>query len=142
MARKNKNKKKNSPQISQQEEQLPAIVASFNEYLGAGDLGDWQRLCSDIFYDHELQALDLSSKTKCRKALKAVFINIQDFVDAVEENTAGAYPKVYPQRFPSHTNLVKYTLKTRRIYPKEWVKNGLGPVKTLLREILHHHHRG
>ncbi|KAK0659218.1 hypothetical protein QBC41DRAFT_331582 [Cercophora samala] len=132
MGRRNRNKFINN----QNQDNPPAIVASFDEYFGAGDLEDWQRLCSDIFREHELEYLNLSSKTKCRNALKTVFVNIQDLVDAIEKNLAGGSRKVYPQRFPNLKQLVKYTVKENKIYPKKWVKSGLGPVKALMRDIL------
>ncbi|KAK4659164.1 hypothetical protein QC762_107795 [Podospora pseudocomata] len=132
MVRKNGNRHKNTKDQSQP----PAIVARFDEHFGAGDLQDWQRLCSDIFRENELKSFDLCSKTKCRKLLKTVFINIQDLVDCIEKNLTGEHPKVYPQRFASLNQLVKYTMKEGKVYPKKWVKNGLGPVKALMRDIL------
>ncbi|KAK4202277.1 hypothetical protein QBC40DRAFT_45116 [Triangularia verruculosa] len=118
MARKNKPKPKK-------------IVARFNRYFGEDNLDNWQRLCSDIFDDSELETRDISSKTKCRKLLKSVFINIYDLLDAVESS-----PKKKPERFKTHAALVNYTVKTRRIFPRDKVKNELGPVRALLREIL------
>ncbi|KAK0748144.1 hypothetical protein B0T21DRAFT_406684 [Apiosordaria backusii] len=119
MARKNRNKNKNN------------IVARFDRYFGEGNLEDWQRLCSDIFEDWELATRDITSKTKCRKLLKTVFVNIRDLLDAVESS-----PKRKPQRFGSHAALKDYTKQTRRFYPKEKVKDELGPARALLRRIL------
>ncbi|KAK3995495.1 hypothetical protein QBC44DRAFT_320569 [Cladorrhinum sp. PSN332] len=114
MGRKNKHKK------AQQ-----VMVQAFNEYFGEGNLEDWQRLCEDLGL-----VGDFGSKTKCRKAIKTIHVNIWDLVDAVEK-----VPKEVPQRFPNRVALVDYTRETRRTYPLRKVKDEMGPVRALLRHI-------
>jgi hypothetical protein len=63
-----------------------------------------------------------------QQALKTVHINIVDLLDAVKQGT-------HPQRFGNAHQLAVYTVKTRRIYPKDKVK-AMGPVKALMRRIL------
>ncbi|KAL1844292.1 hypothetical protein VTJ49DRAFT_2349 [Mycothermus thermophilus] len=98
------------------------IVTEFDLYFGSGTLEDWPRLCWDIGLEG-----DLSSNTKCRKALATVHINIWDLMDAVKQG-------VYPQRFSSARKLADYTMRTGRIYPKRKAK-AMGPVAALLRMI-------
>ncbi|KAK4240918.1 hypothetical protein C8A03DRAFT_12760 [Achaetomium macrosporum] len=100
-----------------------SIVQEFNDYFGTGTLDDWQRLCRDVGLEG-----DLSSITKCRKALRTVHVNIHDLVDAVKQGQR-------PRRFRNAQELAEYTLRTRKIYPKRFVKE-MGPVKALLRNIL------
>ncbi|KAK4230633.1 hypothetical protein QBC38DRAFT_451964 [Podospora fimiseda] len=102
-------------------------VKSFNEYFGSGTLEDWQRLCTDL----GLEGQDFRSKTKCRNAIKTINVNIWDLVDAVIHKD----PKEIPQRFHSRRALIDYTLRTKRIFPLDAVKDEMGPVRALLRQI-------
>ncbi len=54
-------------------------------------------------------------------------MNIHDLIDAVNEGEI-------PHRFGSRGELAKYTVKTRKLYPKEQAKK-MGPVRALLRII-------
>ncbi|KAL2259467.1 hypothetical protein VTK26DRAFT_6849 [Humicola hyalothermophila] len=101
----------------------PAIVREFEKYFGTGTLEDWQRLCRDIGIGG-----DLSSITKCRKALRRVHINIHDLLEAVKRGQT-------PHRFASVQELAAYTVRERKMYPKHYVKE-MGPVKALLRCIM------
>ncbi|TVY86631.1 hypothetical protein LAWI1_G006506, partial [Lachnellula willkommii] len=95
----------------------------FDRYFGSPDnLENWQRLCHDVGVED-----DLSSITKCREALKGIWINIYDFLDAVKKDEQ-------PRRFPSQRALARYTIRTWRIYPKKKAKEG-GPVRALLAHI-------
>lgn len=126
MAKKNKNKSKNSkPQAL--EPKRPKIVDDFEKYFGKGDLEDWQRLCGDIGLKDGLESI-----TKCRKALKSVYVNIYDLLDAVKKGE-------HPQQFPDLEALIYYSFGgeegCKKIYPKRHVKDHLGPVKALLRPL-------
>ncbi|EGO52179.1 hypothetical protein NEUTE1DRAFT_90197 [Neurospora tetrasperma FGSC 2508] len=96
------------------------VIVRWKNYFGAGDLEDWQRLCQDLGLDGEL-----GSKTKCRTALKSINVNIWDFLDAVEVGNI-------PQMFLTKKELVKYTSKTGRIFPRDEAKD-MGPVAALLK---------
>ncbi|TVY58274.1 hypothetical protein LCER1_G004126 [Lachnellula cervina] len=102
------------------------IVKEFDRYFGSeDDLENWQRLCHDVGVDD-----DLSSITKCRKmeqALKGIWVNIYDFLDAVEKDEQ-------PRRFPSQNALARYTIENDKIYPKKAAKEE-GPVRALLAHI-------
>lgn len=97
----------------------PSIVKRFDDYFGAGILADWQRLCDDIGLSG-----DFSSKTKCRKALKKVNVNIHDLLSAIENGTP-------VHRFRNVRELAEYSIGERKVFPKKWVRDG--PVKALLR---------
>ncbi|KAK0731743.1 hypothetical protein B0H67DRAFT_85409 [Lasiosphaeris hirsuta] len=99
----------------------PAIVKRFDDYFGAGTLEDWQRLCGDVGLSE-----DFGSKTKCRKALKRVHVNIHDLLSAIENGHA-------VHRFRNVRELAEYSVREGKIYPKRWVKDG--PIKALLRCI-------
>ncbi|KAK4193331.1 hypothetical protein QBC35DRAFT_102937 [Podospora australis] len=102
------------------------VAAEFDTYFGsASKLENWQRLCADIGLEG-----DFGSLTKCRRALRKVFVNIHDLLDAISAN-----PPQKPYIFPSHRKLVIYTLWTRRIFPKAEAKDHGGPVRDLLRHI-------
>ncbi|RYO80181.1 hypothetical protein DL766_001292 [Monosporascus sp. MC13-8B] len=115
--------KGNEGQPSQSARVSPAIVRNWEQYFGAGDLQDWQRLMEDLGFDEQF-----NSKTKCRKALKKVWVNICDFLEAVKVGEK-------PYRFRSEFELAKYTRSTRKIYPRKRVKKG-SPLCSLLANIL------
>ncbi|EGZ76993.1 hypothetical protein NEUTE2DRAFT_99337 [Neurospora tetrasperma FGSC 2509] len=96
------------------------VIVRWKNYFGAGDLEDWQRLCQDLGLGGEF-----GSKTKCRTALKSINVNIWDFLDAVEVGNI-------PQMFLTKKELVKYTTKTGRIFPRDEAKD-MGPVAALLK---------
>jgi hypothetical protein len=62
------------------------------------------------------------------QALRTVHVNIHDLLDAVKQGRR-------PRRFPNAWQLAQYTVATRKIYPKEYVKE-MGPVNALMRRIL------
>lgn len=108
------------------------IVREFDDYFGsASKLENWQMLCEDLGLEG-----DFGSLTKCRKALKSVYVNIYDLLDAVKlKSTDDNAPP--PKHFPSLNALIRYTKSTGRIYPKKKAK-GEGPVRELLRHIFGH----
>jgi hypothetical protein len=119
----------------------PQIVVRFNKYFGKGDLDDWQRLCRDVGLDGTMPSI-----VKCRavghtgcmafpqwvktwltnvaQALKQVWVNIHDLVDAAKHN------RPVP-RFDTRDELIKYTRRTKKFYPLQYVKE-MGPVRALL----------
>ncbi|RYP06288.1 hypothetical protein DL765_009559 [Monosporascus sp. GIB2] len=125
--KKNRNGKGNEGQPLESARASPAIVRNWEQYFGAGDLQDWQRLMEDLGFDEQF-----NSKTQCRKlmtykALKTVWVNIYDFLAAVKVGET-------PHRFRSEFELAKYTRSTGKIYPKKRVKKG-SPLCSLLAHI-------
>ncbi|KAI0523759.1 hypothetical protein F5B22DRAFT_415555 [Xylaria bambusicola] len=105
--------------------QQPAIVEEWSQYMGQGELQDFQRLMTDLGFEEHFP-----SKTKCRQALKTVWVNIPDFLHAVRNG----YPV---HHFPSQQELSAYTLKTRKFYPKNYISKN-----SPLRQLLAHIHGG
>ncbi|RYP39730.1 hypothetical protein DL767_002111 [Monosporascus sp. MG133] len=125
-----KSKKKNRKegkgyegQPSQSARAPSAIVREWEQYFGAGDLQDWQRLMEDLGFEEQF-----NSKTKCRKALKNVWVNIHDFLAAVKVGEI-------PYRFRSESELAEYTISNRKIYPRKRLQKG-SPLCSLLANIL------
>jgi hypothetical protein len=61
------------------------------------------------------------------QALKGIWVNIYDFLDAKAEG-------MQVRRFKSQRALAAYTVKSEKIYPKKKAKEG-GPIKILLAHI-------
>ncbi|RYP90562.1 hypothetical protein DL770_003324 [Monosporascus sp. CRB-9-2] len=123
-SKKNRRKGKgNEGQPSQSDRPPPKIVRDWEQYFGAGDLQDWQRLMEDLGFEEQFD-----SKTKCRKALKKVWVNIHDFLAAVKVGET-------PYRFPSEFELAEYTKETKQFYPKSLIEKG-SPLRSLLARIL------
>ncbi|KAK3329006.1 hypothetical protein B0H66DRAFT_9932 [Apodospora peruviana] len=99
------------------------IDQRFGDYFGENTLENWQRLCVDLGL-----VGDFSSKTKCRKAIKKINVNIYDFLKAVKEG-------IFPYHFPNVTELRRYTIKNKKIFPKKKAKEEKGPVRALLKGI-------
>ncbi|RYP49794.1 hypothetical protein DL768_004581 [Monosporascus sp. mg162] len=122
---KKKNRKEgkgNEGQPSQSARAPPAIVRNWEQYFGAGDLQDWRRLMKDLGFDEQF-----NSKTQCRKALKNVWVNIHDFLAAVNAGER-------PYRFRSMFELAQYTKSTGKIYPRKRLQKG-SPLCSLLAKI-------
>ncbi|KAG4416990.1 hypothetical protein IFR04_009880 [Cadophora malorum] len=99
------------------------IVTEFARYFGSEDkLKNWQRLCRDVGIEDVPRSLK-----NCKQALRNVWVNIYDLIVAIRQNKI-------PHRFPSRHALSAYTLRTRKIFPKERAKEG-GPVRQLLAHI-------
>ncbi|KAJ3580241.1 hypothetical protein NPX13_g321 [Xylaria arbuscula] len=104
--------------------QLPKVVTAWEEYMGEGKLEDFQRLMRDLGFEEHFP-----SKSKCRQALKAVWVNIPDFLYAIQHGLP-------VHHFPSERELSNYTLKSpKRIYPKRFIPKG-SPLRQLLAHIL------
>ncbi|KAG4431825.1 hypothetical protein IFR05_012687 [Cadophora sp. M221] len=99
------------------------VVAEFARYFGSENkLENWQRLCRDVGNEEVPESI-----TKCKLALRKVWVNIFDFIEAVRQNKI-------PRRFPTEEALREYTISTDKIYPKKKAKKG-GPVRALLAHI-------
>jgi hypothetical protein len=119
------------------------VVVEWKQYMGEGALADWQRLMKDLGFDEEFP-----SKTQCRKvtkqtllprcratrsvltlhkALKTVWVNIPDFLHAIENGQP-------VHHFRNQWDLAKYTIKTRRYYPKDGIEKS-SPLRQLLAHI-------
>lgn len=66
-----------------------------------------------------------TNASRFNQALKSINVNIWDFLDAVEVGNI-------PQMFLTKKELVKYTSKTGRIFPRDEAKD-MGPVAALLK---------
>ncbi|KAF2965148.1 hypothetical protein GQX73_g8418 [Xylaria multiplex] len=115
-------KKKNRKARADAPVARPAIVGEWGKYMGRGDLEDWQRLMRDLGFEEEFV-----SKTQCRKTLKAVWVNIHDFLDAVKKGEP-------VHHFESQDQLARYTIKNRLFYPKKNIEKG-SPLRQLLAQI-------
>ncbi|KAK7924821.1 hypothetical protein PG985_006875 [Apiospora marii] len=98
------------------------IVERWDEYFQSDALENWQRLMTDLEFQEYFR-----SKTQCRGALKGVWINIYDFLDAVKAGT-------HVLKFKTEAELRRYTVKTGKVYPKKHVKKG-SPLATLMAHI-------
>ncbi|KAL2060320.1 hypothetical protein VTL71DRAFT_9715 [Oculimacula yallundae] len=99
------------------------IVGEFARYFGSENkLENWQRLCRDVGIDRTLTSLN-----QCKKELQKVWVNIFDLIAAVHQNKI-------PRLFPNVSELRKYTIKSKKIFPKRKAKEG-GPVRALLAHI-------
>ncbi|OIW34888.1 hypothetical protein CONLIGDRAFT_675840 [Coniochaeta ligniaria NRRL 30616] len=99
------------------------VVKAWQEYFGEGNLDDWARFCRDLGLEG-----DFSSKKKCKKAMKSVWINIYDFLQTPDKSQV--------TRFPSEAALSGYTLWTRKLYPRNRIEAD-SPLKLLLANILY-----
>ncbi|KAI0966769.1 hypothetical protein F4678DRAFT_266062 [Xylaria arbuscula] len=105
--------------------QQPKIVAAWDEYMGGNTLEDFQRLLKDLgFKDVEAH---YPSKNKCRQALKTVWVNIYDFLNAIKKGEPVYY-------FPNKHALAAYTESHRKFYPKRFIVKG-SPLRQLLANI-------
>ncbi|KAI0430073.1 hypothetical protein F5Y09DRAFT_242145 [Xylaria sp. FL1042] len=103
-----------------------AVVTEWEAYIGHGELEDWQRLMKDLGFEEEFP-----SKAKCRQALKTVWVNIHDFLQAVKKGEP-------VRRFPSQRALAQYTRTNHKFYPKKNIPKG-SPLRQLLAHIVLFH---
>lgn len=91
-------------------------------------LQGWQSLCETIGVPESKEGEEapvLTSISACQRALKGVYVNLVDLVDA---GTAG---RVISTTFSSEKELVKYICRTGKVFPRERAKTNL-----LLRRFL------
>ncbi|KAK1998573.1 hypothetical protein LX36DRAFT_656384 [Colletotrichum falcatum] len=100
------------------------FLAKWDKYFGKRELADWQRLCFDLCLPS-----DLPSKTQCRKALKTRFVNIRQFVKAVDEGDG-------IRHFADARELARFTRKRSLWVPINGLPKG-DPLRTLLHRIKH-----
>ncbi|KAK8048937.1 hypothetical protein PG994_010667 [Apiospora phragmitis] len=81
------------------------IVKRWDDYFQDDALENWQKLMKDLGFQEVFR-----SKTQCRNALKKVWINIYDFLDAVRTGTP-------VRQFATEAELSRYTMKSGRVYP-------------------------
>ncbi|KAL4899045.1 hypothetical protein BDW74DRAFT_184153 [Aspergillus multicolor] len=97
--------------------------AAFNTSFGAETkLESYQNLCRVLNPDEPVPA----SITQCRKALKCVYVNLIDLIDAMRMETE-------VPRFPNIKALRANIKETERIFPKAAAKKGV--LKELLKEV-------
>ncbi|KAI0452720.1 hypothetical protein F5B21DRAFT_505947 [Xylaria acuta] len=129
MAKKKNKKARATANPSQQAQQAVAVAAKrdvvvqWKQYMGNGELEDWKRLMRDLGFEE-----DFPSKTQCRKALKTVWVNIPDFLQAVKHG----HPV---HHFQSQSELAEYTKREGLFYPKRAIEKR-SPLRQLLAHIL------
>ncbi|KAI0022235.1 hypothetical protein F4780DRAFT_210176 [Xylariomycetidae sp. FL0641] len=125
MAKKNKSRRAEPIAAPETKEAVPPkrkIVKAWRDYFKKGELEDWQRLMGDLGFETEFP-----SKSKCRKALGGVWVNIHDFLDAIENQEP-------VHHFLSEVELAIYTRETGKVYPKSAIPQG-SPLRKLLAQI-------
>ncbi|KAI1649757.1 hypothetical protein F4815DRAFT_441032 [Daldinia loculata] len=81
-------------------------------YFESGELEVWQTMMYLLGF-----AEKFTSKNQCRKALKHTWVNIVDFFEAIKTCSR-------PQFFPNHYQLSRYTIRTRKFFPKKLLSKG------------------
>ncbi|KIH87241.1 hypothetical protein SPBR_08955 [Sporothrix brasiliensis 5110] len=94
----------------------------WEEYYNEDELGHWQRLLSVLGIDGHF-----SSKTQCKKALRGVWVNIRDFLQAA------AADKTVP-RHRNRRALAYYTETTGRYFARSRIVSG-SPLAALMATI-------
>ncbi|KAI0203918.1 hypothetical protein F4808DRAFT_392666 [Astrocystis sublimbata] len=102
---------------------VPDVVIEWENYMGKGDLEDFQRLMMHLGFEEHFP-----SKTSCRKALKTVWVNIPDFLQCVREGRP-------VHHFENQTQLAQYTVHNRRYFPRRNIDKK-SPLKQLLAHIM------
>jgi len=98
-----------------------AVEVAFLDKFGVNvsSLQAWQSLCQTIGVPESKEGEEvpqLTSIKACQRALKGVYVNLVDLVDA---GTAG---RVISKKFSSPKELAKYIRKTGKVFPKERAK--------------------
>jgi len=100
-----------------------AVEIAFLDKFGVNtsSLQAWQSLCQTIGVPERREgdsedAPQLTSIRACQQALKGIFVNLVDLVDA---GTAGT---VISKKFGSEKELARYIRKTGKIFPKSRAK--------------------
>ncbi|KAK1773289.1 hypothetical protein QBC45DRAFT_340240 [Copromyces sp. CBS 386.78] len=109
------------------EKKRKRIVNKFNKFIGKRELKDWQKLCRTIGLEGQFDDVE-----SCRKAIESVYVNILDVLDSDKIIQAGGKSK--PQRFPTPRALTDYTMKSKRIFPRDEVTENQ-PEYSMLRHI-------
>ncbi|RSL51216.1 hypothetical protein CEP54_011542 [Fusarium duplospermum] len=112
----------NTKKPSKSEQRKAWLVTHWEAYIRKGTLKDFQRLCADLNLSG-----DLDTKTKCRKAINSVNVNIWQFLRS--KNKPGDV-----RFFKNRHRLIRYTKETGSFYPKDRLRKG-DPVRDLLRDM-------
>jgi len=107
-----------------------AVEAGFSNNFGGNDnsLQAWQSLCRTIGVPKSKEGEEvpqLTSISACEQALKGIYVNLVDLVDA------GAAGGVISKTFSSPKQLAKYISRTGKVFPKDRAKKN-----PLLRKFL------
>ncbi|KAJ5937554.1 hypothetical protein N7454_003896 [Penicillium verhagenii] len=102
------------------------MAEQYHSLIGirVNDLSTWQRMCQKVSLDG-----DLSSITKCRKALTRVYVNIIDLLECWDDDDK------YPQTFGNAKELSKYTHSQNKYFSRSLAKQDK-VLRTLLRHII------
>ncbi|KAM0424702.1 hypothetical protein ACHAPT_010010 [Fusarium lateritium] len=103
-------------------EHVVCLATQWSAYIQKGSLHDFQRLCADLGLSG-----DLGSKTKCRKELKSINVNIKQFLEC--ENKPEDV-KFFKNRYV----LMQYTRKTHSYFPRRKLAKG-DPLRALLKDM-------
>lgn len=119
------------------------IVREWEQYFQKGELEDWQRFMRDLGFTQEFASKTQCRKVRSHthttitvvgpiptahgalglisfppvKALVGVWVNIRDFLDAVEKGLP-------VPRHQSESALARYTVDNKRIFPKASIVKG------------------
>ncbi|KAI1661347.1 hypothetical protein F4813DRAFT_385880 [Daldinia decipiens] len=92
-------------------------------YFESGGLEGWQAMMRLLGFTETF-----TSKNQCRKALKYAWVNIIDFFEAISTCSR-------PRFFPNHYQLSRYTIRTRKFFPKKLLPKG-SPLRQLFSNIV------
>ncbi|CAK7226089.1 hypothetical protein SBRCBS47491_006110 [Sporothrix bragantina] len=97
-------------------------IRRWEEYYNESDLENWQRMVDALGIEGHYP-----SKRQCKKAIRTVYVNIRDFLEAVARN----------EPVPRHKNfreLQYYTKSNHRFYAVKKIESG-SPLSALLRDL-------
>lgn len=132
--------------MARRKKQLPKIVQAWEQYFQKGELDDWQRFMRDLGFTQDFTSKTQCRKVRSHththititiisplpthypwalglissplvKALVGVWVNIQDFLDAVKKGLP-------VPRHPSERALAQYTVNEKKIFPKVMIVKG------------------
>ncbi|KAL2685484.1 hypothetical protein Neosp_006582 [[Neocosmospora] mangrovei] len=98
------------------------LAAQWNTYIQKGTLEDFRRLCADLGISG-----DLGSKTKCRKEIKSVNVNIKQFLQSKNKPEDVKF-------FENRHALIQFTRRTGWFFPRRNIPKG-DPLAALLKEM-------
>ncbi|RSM13029.1 hypothetical protein CDV31_006012 [Fusarium ambrosium] len=99
------------------------LASQWSTYIQKGTLEDFQRLCADLGLSG-----DLGSKTKCRKEIKSVNVNIGQFLGSKNKPDDVTF-------FKNRHALIQYTRRTNSFFPRRKIPKG-DPLASLLKEMV------
>ncbi|KAJ5917187.1 hypothetical protein N7466_010741 [Penicillium verhagenii] len=100
------------------------ITEQYHSLIGirVNDLSTWQQMCRKVNLDG-----DFPSITKCRKALKRVYVNIVDLLECWEDEK-------HPRTFKNGKELSEYSHSQNKLFSRSLAKQDK-VLRTLLRHI-------